>query len=190
MVACGFADCPSPFKPPNVGVAPPPGARPAGTVRRIKIATLPIRAFEQVELDNVSRLRVQLGEADDEFAREVLIEQQFHRATRRPSMAANSSTARKSPAPAPGNHRGCTARHAGGEPILHVPYCHGEPADARLAGAFAWLDRDSGTHPSGISLARRSGHRWMSSCSRRGGPICSAVVQSGYITGYTGESLP
>ena len=49
-----------------------------------------IRAFEQVELDNVSRLRVQLCEADDEFAREVLVEQKFHRATRLPSLAANS----------------------------------------------------------------------------------------------------
>ena len=55
-----------------------------------------IGAFEQVELQNVSRVRVQLREADDEFAREVLVEQQFHRATRRPSLAANSYIARKS----------------------------------------------------------------------------------------------
>jgi hypothetical protein len=35
-------------------------------------------------------------------------------------------------------------RHAGGEPIQHVPNCDAQPADTRLAGAFAWLDRDAG----------------------------------------------
>jgi hypothetical protein len=40
--------------------------------------------------------RVQLSEPDDELARKVLVKQQLHRATRLPTRAANSYTARKS----------------------------------------------------------------------------------------------
>ena len=54
------------------------------------------RAFEQAGLRNVNRIRVQFSEPDDELAREVLVKQQLHRATRLPTRAANSYTARKS----------------------------------------------------------------------------------------------
>src|ERR1035441_4251087 len=67
-----------------------------------KLPYLAIRTFEQVGLCNMSRLRVQLSEPDDEFAREVLVKQQFHRATRLPILAANSYTARKSSASSSG----------------------------------------------------------------------------------------
>src|SRR5664279_5866588 len=67
-----------------------------------KLPYLAIRTFEQVDLCNMSRLRVQLSEPDDEVAREVLVKQQFHRATRLPILAANSYTARKSSASSSG----------------------------------------------------------------------------------------
>src|SRR5205823_3772944 len=51
-------------------------------------------------------------------------------------------------------------RHACGEPIQHVPYRDAQPTDTRLAGAFAWLDRDTGAHALRISLARRSAPLW------------------------------
>ena len=67
-----------------------------------KLLYLAIRTFEQVGLCNMSRLRLELSEPDDEFAREVLVKQQFHRATRLPILAANSYTARKSSASSSG----------------------------------------------------------------------------------------
>jgi hypothetical protein len=44
-------------------------------------------------------------------------------------------------------------RHARREPAQHIPYGDAQPADARLAGALAWLDRDSGRHSSSMALA-------------------------------------
>jgi len=61
-----------------------------------KLPYLAIRAFEQAGLRSVDRIRGQFSEPDDELAREVLVKQQLHRATRLPTRAANSYTARKS----------------------------------------------------------------------------------------------
>jgi hypothetical protein len=57
---------------------------------------LAIWACEQAELPTMGRPRVQLSEADDEFAREILVQQQLHKSTRLPMRAANSYTAGKS----------------------------------------------------------------------------------------------
>jgi hypothetical protein len=42
--------------------------------------------------------------------------------------------------------------HAPGEPCQHIPYSDAQPADTRLAGTFAGLDRDAGSRSSSISL--------------------------------------
>ena len=55
-----------------------------------KLPDVTIGPFEQIERGNVSRVRVQLCQTKDEFAREILVEEQLHSATRLPSLAANS----------------------------------------------------------------------------------------------------
>ncbi len=61
-----------------------------------KLLYLPILTLEQANPGDVSRIWIQSSEPNDKLAREVLVKQQLHRATRLPSLAANSYTARKS----------------------------------------------------------------------------------------------
>jgi divalent metal cation (Fe/Co/Zn/Cd) transporter len=49
--------------------------------------------------------------------------------------------------------------HARGERNQHIPYRDAQPADTRLAGAFARLKRDARSHASSLSLALREAPR-------------------------------
>jgi hypothetical protein len=110
-----------------------------------------IRAFEQVKLDNVSRVRVQISEAADEFARVVFVEQS-HASTQPCGKLVNRTEIVRL------QFRviieDLLLGRAGREPLQHVPSGDAQPADRRLAGEFTGLDRDAGTHLSRVSLAR------------------------------------
>ena len=55
-----------------------------------------VRALQQACVRDVKRIWVKLSEPGDELARQVLVEEQCHKATRLPIRAANSYTAGKS----------------------------------------------------------------------------------------------
>src|SRR5687768_9517184 len=61
-----------------------------------EVPDLTIRTCQEIKLDEVRRPGIQLSEAADKLTRKILVQQQLHRATRRPIRAANSYTARKS----------------------------------------------------------------------------------------------
>ena len=50
-------------------------------------------------------------------------------------------------------------RHARGEPTQHIPHGDAQPADTRLAGAFAWLDRDASSISDASELSWRVSKR-------------------------------
>jgi hypothetical protein len=60
------------------------------SVRLGEIPDLAIRAGHQVNANHMSSSGVQVGESLNQFAGQVLIKEQLHKATRRPILAANS----------------------------------------------------------------------------------------------------